>query len=324
LDLTCDIYLDEIVLVNTAGIDMPYNATKTAEEGICKYTIKRAIPPYEGRLDLMTQYPSGYNGEGQNMASDAFPPQGVVQLKALVTYRGDVVPGKLVSYAIRSPSKDVFYATNFTDSDGFAVFEYSLPGSNFTFGLWTVDAGVDLAGTMVSDKLYFLMGWLVQPVEVSPYGEAYTSNSYPGFYKGKSGNVNVTYIRICMQDPKEIMNQILRDAEGKQVKNNALLFHITVTDELKQPVATSLLNDTIESIPMSDPFVKGMNGLSWTEILAKIRAVYPEMVFNRWNGFVISESAFSGKAIIHANVLTNDPGVPYSPEKTADIWIKKE
>jgi hypothetical protein len=328
LDLTCDIYLDEIVLVNTAGIEMPYNATVTATEGICKYTITRAIPPFAGSLDLMTQYPDEFSGKGPGVASDAFPAQGVVELKGLVTYHGDVVRDKLVSYVIKPPTGPAYYATNITGPDGIAVFKYSLPGSEDYFGLWTVDANVDLAGTMISDTLYFLMGWLVQPVEVKAYNEPYNwtvgGKVYRGFYKGEIVNVNVTYIRICKQDPKAIMNQIIKDTAGKPITNNDLLFRITITDELKQLVGTAILNDTLGKLTMSNKFVTSMKGLTWTDIKSKILAEYPEMVFNRGNGIGISASAYSGIATIHANVLTDDPGVAYCPEKTTTIWIKKK
>jgi len=41
------------------------------------------------------------------------------------------------------------------------------------------------------------------------------------------------------------------------------------------------------------------------------------------NGIPTSASAFSGVATIHANVLTDYPGVPYCPEGTKKIWLRK-
>jgi len=316
LDLTCDIWLDEIVLVNTAGTEMPYNATVTAEEGICKYTILKAKIPFMGILDLMTQYPDPWNGRGEDAASDAFPPQGVVALKAYVTYQGDVVPSKPVSYAIRSPNGDVYYATNFTEADGIAVFEYSLPGSEDHFGLWTVDASVDLAGTIVSDTLYFLMGWLVQVVNV----EAPETT-----YKGETMDANITLARICMQDPKAIMNMLLKDSDGNPITDNDLLLYITVTDELKQPVATSKLNTSIiteiSGIDLDD-FVETI-GEQWLDHLAIISTQYPELTDVVMNGIPISPAAYSGEATIRVNLLTDFPGVAYCPEGIGRVWIRK-
>jgi hypothetical protein len=314
LDLSSIIWLDEIVLANTKADLIPYDAEKTAPEGLCEYTITRAIPPFvfEGMIDLMTQYPDPWNGRGIGAASDAFPPQGVAELRATVTYRGDVVPGKPVSYAVTSPSGAVFYSTNFTQADGTAVFEYSIPSSEQHFGLWTVRASVDLAGTVVSDTLYFLMGWLVEVVKVEAPEIA---------YKNETMNLNVTLSRICMQDPREIMNAILRSSSGEAIEDNDLLLYITVTDELDQPVATVSLNTSMiaeSSVYDLDAFV-GAVGSQWDDRVTLISTDYPELMNVVMNGIPISHAAFSGVATIRANVLTDYPGVAYCPEEWGSV-----
>jgi len=324
LDLESDIYLDAIVLVNTDAKEIPYDAARTAEEGTCKYTIARALPPvHEFGIDLYTQLNDGYNGKGFGIASDAFPPQGVVELCAEVRYRFDPVPGKLVAYEISMPT-GIYYASAESNDTGVAVFEYSIPGSELCFGLWTVTASVDLAGTVWTDTLYFLVGYLIQPVEVGVFDEEYTMGEYLGFYKGETVNVNVTYLRICWQDPRLVMNTITKDAQGDPITND-LVFRLTITDELKQPVAAAVLNDTIPLVTGDlTAFVLRMEGLDWTQIKSTIRDEYPDMIHIRKNGIRISASAYSGIATIRANILTDDPGVPYCPEETYEIWIKKK
>jgi len=313
-ELISEIWLDEIILADTEVARIPYNEAKTAIEGIC--TIK-AIPPFKGGLDLMTQYPDPWSGRGLGAASDAFPPQGVVALRALVTYQGDVVPGKPVSYAIIAPKYGgIYYATNFTGEDGIAVFEYALPGSDAYFGLWTVKAGVDLAGTTVYDTLYFLMGWLVEVVNIEAPEIA---------YKGDVMGVNTTLTRISMQDPRDIMNSALKDSSGKPITNNDLLLFITVTDELKQLVATSQLNTSMITeigVYNLDEFVWNIGG-QWMNHIAIVAERYPKLVTVVRNGIPISSAAFSGVATIHANLLTDFPGVAYSPEGIGHVWIKK-
>jgi hypothetical protein len=318
LELTSDIYLDEIILANPEATEIPYDTTRTEIEGICKYTILRAIPPFEGFLDLMTQYPYPWSGQGRDAASDAFPPQGVVQLLGNVTYRGDVVPGKPVSYAIMAPNSETYYATAFTDEDGIAVFAYSLPSSEGHFGLWTVEASVDLAGTVVSDTLYFLMGWLVEVAEIGAPETA---------YKGETMGTNVTLTRICMQDPRNIMDKLLLDPSGSPITNNDLLFYITVTDELKQPVATQLLNTSMiteSGFSQGDlkEFIQTIGG-QWMDRITIIRAQYPELASLVMNGIGISPAAYSGFATIHVNLLTDFPGVAYCPEGLETVWIQK-
>jgi len=318
LDVTDEkaIWLNDILMVNKEAQVVPYDTTKTAVEGKCKYTITKRIPPFAGFLDLMTQYPDPWSGEGKDAASDAFPPQGVVELRGLVTYRGDVVPGKPVSYAIKAPTGETYFGTYFTQADGIAVFAYSLPASNGYFGLWTVEASVDLAGTIISDKLYFLMGWLIEVAEIQPPAEA---------YKGETMNINVKLTRICMQDPRDIMDTLLKDSAGAPILGNDLLLHITVTDELKQLVGTSTLNTSaiteISGIDLN-VFVNTI-GNQWSDRIAIISTDYPALTSIVMNGIPISAAAFSGTATIRANVLTDLPGVAYCPEGLKTVQMKK-
>ena len=57
--------------------------------------------------------------------------------------------------------------------------------------------------------------------------------------KGETITLNVTLARISMQDPRDIMNMLVKDSSGNLITDNKLLLFITVLDELSQPTATS-------------------------------------------------------------------------------------
>jgi len=276
--------------------------------GIISVTPNCSVARSEICVDLYTQYLSPWGGQGLHMTSDAFPPDGVVVLRTNVTFQGDGVPDKPVSYTIEAPNAEAYSATNFTQADGIAVFEYSLPGSEDYFGQWTVKASVDLGGTIVSDTLYFLMGWLVEVVNV---------DAPETTYKGETMSVNITLTRICMQDPRDIMNMLLNCPCG-------CLLYITIADELDQPVATSKLNVpmiTESGVYDLDSFIKTIGG-EWMGHTAIISAQYPLLESAVMNGILISPWSFSGKATIHANLITDCPGVPYCPEGLGHVWIR--
>jgi hypothetical protein len=329
------IWLDEIILANTEATVIPYDPAKTAAEGKCKYTIKRAVPPWgptgwiENGVDLFTQYPFPWGGQGLANASDAFPPQGLVELHALVTFRFDPVAYKPVSYELTAPSGTKHYATVSTIADGIATFDYSLPSSEF--GLWAVKASVDLGGHVYSDTLWFLEGWLVEVVNVEApkpvYDQLYNNETLPGFVKGATVGVSVTLVRICWQDPRDMMDMILKSPQGEPITGNDLLLHMTVTDELKQPVgiytlSTSQITELMITSEGLKEFVIAV-GENWDIKKEFIQDNYSSLVFTVVNGIPISASAFSGVATIHANVLTDYPGVAYCPERTESIWLRK-
>lgn len=276
-------------------------------------TSNRSVIGCEICVDLYTQYLLPWGGQGLNMVSDAFPPEGVVELRMNVTFHGDGVPGKLVSFMIKAPNGETYSAAAFTQADGIAIFEYSLPSSEDYFGQWTVKASVDIGGTMVSDTLYFLMGWLVEVVKIDAPAIA---------YKGETMGVTVVVTRICMQDPRDIMNMLLKYPSG--CPDNYLLLYITVTDELNQPVATSKLNMTMITelgVYDLDDFVKTM-GEQWMDHVDIILTQYSELARTVMTGIPISLWSFSGNAKIRANLITNCPGISYCPEGSKYAYLR--
>jgi hypothetical protein len=315
------IWLDEIILANTEVVEIPYDPVKTAAEGKCKYTIKRAVPPWvwiENGVDLFTQYDEPFAGVGLNTTSDAFPPQAVVSLIAYAKYHNDSVPYKPVAYELTAPNGEKFYGTAITNEEGYAFFNFSLPGAKTYFGVWTVKAEVPLGGTVYSDVLYFIEDWIVKAWKIEAPNIAYKINNIT--------QVTVYTARICMQDPRKIMNTILKTPANEPITDSDLLLHLTVTDEVSQVIAAAPeIKITFGEI-YKDIF-KGFNADTlkdyWTKYNTDPQSLPAEMRQSFSLGFQIPIWAFSGVATIHANVFTDYPGVAYCPEKTTTIWIKK-
>jgi hypothetical protein len=267
------------------------------------------------QVDLCTQYLPPWGGQGLNAVSDAFPPGQVVKLETNVTFRGDAVAGKPVSYTIKAPDGETFSATSFTQANGVAICEYLLPTQKNCFGTWTVKASVDVAGTTASDALCFLVSWLVEvDVEASPIA-----------YKGEIVTVDTTLTRVCMQDPRQIMNVLLKDSNGKPVTDNDLLLCIAVNDELGQVVGASKLNmPTTTGLGGYDlgNFVR-TTGADWIGHERVILTRYTKLANTAVDGILIPTWSFSGRATIRANIVTKSSGIAYCPGCSSYVWIWK-
>lgn len=281
---------------------------------LCIPTFDLSVTRTEISVDLFTQYSPPFGGQGLQMSSDAFPPHGIVELRTNVTFHGGGVSGKPVLYTVESPNGEIYFATIFTQTDGIAVFEYPIPGSEDYFGQWIVNVSVDFGGTTVYDTLHFLVGWLVEVVKI---------DTTPIAYKGETMALNVTLARICMQDPRDIMNMLVKDSSGNLMTDNDLLLFITVLDELDEPAATSKLE-----MPMIVEL--GFHGLNefvttvgehWNNHAYVISTQYPELGNVVASGIRISSCSFSGNAVVCASLFTGLQGIAYCPEALGQFWI---
>jgi len=329
LDLTSDIYLDDIILANSAGKEIPYDRAKTAEEGKTLYSISRARPPipthpdYPYSIDVFTQYSvnvttgeidweNPYGGLGYNRTSDAFPPQALVKLYAYVSYYDDPVADKPVSFELVGPEGTVFTVVITTDADGIATLTYVLPWD--VTGVWKVTATVALGGKQISDYLKFMEDWLVKAFIVKIQGldslTALNTTAYSGdvfnattskYLKGETLEIQIDLVIITMQNPRVAMEKIY----GEDVD---MLLKITVLDDLSQPVATACfdIDDLIEDAKYED-------NPDFSRTVPVIEEV----------SFKIASNAFSGPADVYFNVFTDDPGVPYCLPAGIQIWLHK-
>jgi hypothetical protein len=307
VDGTLQVY--DPLLVDVDAKTIPVDAAKTATEGLCTYIITKAVPPFEGAIDVYTQYLDLYGGHGYHIASDGFAPQGTVQLSALVTYRGEPVPGKPVTFRVATAGPVQFggdiIATNFTDDEGIARWTLNVPAipPNSNGSVWTVTALVDIAGNVVEDYVDFFVGWLIKvssvtiaPVETEPV------NGYQVVYKLHTYSMNVSLNVFTNQDPKNCLQM-----QGLTPKD---VVAYTGRDELGQPIFAAFAELTIGAVPagtiqpgQSRPFANGLV-----------------------TGIAIPKGAFTGKGDIQVNVLTDLPannGVSIAPPYDRYVWIKK-
>ena len=281
---------------------------------LCALTSDLPVETTKISVDLYTQYSSPFGGQGFQMSSDAFPPYGVVELRTKVICRGDGVSGKPVRYTIESPNGKKYFANSCTQGNGIAVLKYSIPDSENYFGQWHVNASVDFGGTTVCDTLGFLVGWLVEAIEI---------DTTPIACKGETMNFNVTLARICMQDPRAIMDVLVKDSSGNPVAGNDLLLFIAVIDELNQPLLTSKLEVPIDSETGFYDLNEFVAKISkhWTDHVNVILAQYSALANVVMGCIPISPCSFSGRAVVCANLFTNLPGIAYCPECLGHFWI---
>jgi hypothetical protein len=255
------------------------------------------------------------------MVSDTFPPQGYINLLALVAYNRDPVNGKVVSYNVYGPEgSDVhFFGTATSDkiidpktgeeAEGIANYTFLIQNDpKRFFGVWNVYASVEIAGVVVNDTLWFRVDY---PIRVN---DADIILERDLVYKGDSAVLNVTLTVTSMQDPRECMR-----ISGAPTEN--IILAVTVTDNLSQLIFNGYLmwsNVEIKAWVVSVPDIEAarFNFVTEKENRTHFDGTHFIIYVPYW--------AYSGKATIHVNVFTSLPGVPYCTEGTATFNIKKK
>ncbi len=255
-------------------------------------------------IDLYTQYPYPYGGQGGNQTSDSFGPQQLVQLFALVTYNEFPVQQKLVGYQIHHVATADgtiydFAREGTTDADGIAEVDFRLPWPcadpvGQIFGWWYVNATVDVAGQTVVDNLRFWVWWPVQVVSVEPKFTSINQTKYQQ-HEG-SMSFEMVYLTYSMQP------------------QNVLLTG-TVYDELGFFVGSAFTSATV-SDPAANYPPDMMPG-------------NPTPATFTWDFSIpLTTNAVVGKGKVFGDAFSNWPwygGVPYCPEvtNTQDFYITK-
>jgi hypothetical protein len=185
----------DMLVLNKYGMDIGYSRADPANYRCPVKTLGLAI-------DVYTQYPYPYGGQGPNAVSDMFGPQQQVELYALVTYNDYPVQQKLVAFEIRHTGATQTYdiireAT--TDADGIANISFRIPWpcvdpASEIFGEWDVIATVEVAEMKKNDTLKFWVWW---PVEVLSIESKYTT--YNQTKTGTDMTFELTYGTYRMQ-----------------------------------------------------------------------------------------------------------------------------
>jgi hypothetical protein len=165
-DLTCALNLFDIVMIDKEGKDIPFEPPINGTVTIKAFSLT-------GRqIDVYTQYPAPYGGQGPNMPSDMFTPQQEVVLYAKVTYNNYPVQNKQVAFEIKDPQGNVWDVKyDDTDNNGIATTTFRMPwpceNPETLFGVWTVIGTVEIAEVVVNDTLQFHYDYLVNIVKVT-------------------------------------------------------------------------------------------------------------------------------------------------------------
>ena len=139
-------------------------------------------------IDLYTQYPAPYGGQGPRVPSDMFAPQQEVNFSAVVTYNQYPVAQKLVGFHVHHQGATInynIYGEAATDGDGVARMTLRLPWPaddpvNEVFGAWNAIATVEVAEMVANDTLGFWVWWKVEVVSVEPMHTEYVQRKMGG------------------------------------------------------------------------------------------------------------------------------------------------
>jgi len=233
-------------------------------------------------------YPAPYGGQGQNKVADMFEPQKTVCVYALVTYNGDPVQSKLVTFIVISPHNlHDFSRTAITNGTGYAYIEFGLPWPcqnpvDEIFGIWNITVKVDIRSVVVEDTVAFKVWWLIEITSIVPKATE--------FVKGGEACFDI-YFRTYRMQP----------IEG--------VLELTVYDDLDVPFG---------SIRMD------LHGIGWGNYTWCMFKNYTEKLcvdVPKW-AFVGTGTAYANAF----HIMMSNPyhmGSPYCPEKQATFKILK-
>ena len=288
-----DFIAEDFLVLTTAGAEIGYRSATGAVYYAPQVTLGLSI-------DLYTQYPAPFGGQGPNQYSDSFGPQQEVDLFALVTYNAYPVQQKLVGYQIYHQGATQGY--NFvregtTDADGVAHVSFRLPWPcndpvNEIFGWWYVNATVEVAEQVVVDNLRFWVWWPVGVVTIEPKFTAVNQTK-----QGCTMEFEMVYRTYHLQDQN-------------------VLLTATIYDELSFFIGSAFKWDIV---PGSNPPVYPADLLPGDPIPADFV----------WDFTVaIPSNAVVGKCTVFGNAFSSWPwlgGYPYCPEvtNTLDFRITK-
>ena len=275
-----DLTLFNIILLDKNLMEIPYRDPINGR-------YKAPVKPIGLIIDLYTQYPKPFGGQGPNNPSDCFGPTDLVQLNASVTYNGYPVQSVLVAYEIRHNDYQ-FTLTGETNSEGIATVTFRPPWpcenpEEEIFGEWSVIATVYYAGDVKNDTLNFIVYWPVEVVSVKAIGAPYE--------KVKTG------------------------------EPTAMVFEVTVRTYRMYP-----LNDTVITVTVYDELAFGIGFDLYTSTLGwGGYGHYGEFKTYSWNFTIIMPShACVGKAKVYGNAYSALPwegGVAYCPAATEEFYI---
>jgi hypothetical protein len=174
-------------------------------------------------IDVFTQWPDPFGGQGPNQPSDMITPQCGLYLYAYVTYNDWPEQNKDVAFEVKDPSMTVwgiFYAR--TNSNGYAEVFVRMPwpcdDPDQYIGEWHVYASVDVACVCINDTLNFKYDYLVNIWKVTTDKDSYKHC--------EDIEITIDYGSYAMQD-------------------HNIIITVTVVDETGVPFGWTYMNVTI-------------------------------------------------------------------------------
>ena len=212
-DIVVDLEFIEIKFRDNEGKAIPVDdgAVKNGTLTILGWSLAGRV------IDLFTQYPAPYGGQGPDNPSDMFWPQKEVWLYAEVTYNWWPVQEKDVAFEVRDPSDQLWTTlVGRTNETGVALVKFRIPwpcdDPETLFGVWTVTASVDVACEIIVDTLQFHFDYLVRITSVTP------DKLPPEYYK------HCEYITIQV------------DFSSHAMQTYPIVFTVVIHDELNVPI----------------------------------------------------------------------------------------
>jgi hypothetical protein len=202
--LSCDLDLYDTKVANWLADPV---CQEEPQDGF--YSIR---PKALGRaIDIYTQYPDPYGGQGPNNPSDLFWPQKEVCLYAYVTYNEWPEQNKDVAFEVKDPYGVPFTVLfGRTDSMGIAEVCFRLPwmcdDPEYYFGEWFVIGTVDVACEIVNDTLTFKYDYQARIFKVTTDAGAYAHCNYT--------EITVEYGSAAMQTYDGILTVTVMDETG--------------------------------------------------------------------------------------------------------------
>ncbi len=165
-------------------------------------------------VDVFTQR-EPYSGRGMNMASDAFGPEDVVTLYALVTCNNASIENMVVAFNVKVPNDAHFTISARTNASGLAMVNFTIltPPINISesdvFGSWFVSASVLAGGQVFQDTLTFKVDWIVKLLSVRTVDESLTYRD--GFGRGGDVGLEITLRSIAMTLRNATVAVVIKD-----------------------------------------------------------------------------------------------------------------
>jgi len=207
---------EDILVLSASGTNVGYKSATGAVYTVPKSGLVKGLG-----IDVYTQWPYPYGGQGGSMTSDSFGPQQEVNLCAKLTYNGFGVPGKLVAFEINHDrnASDVswhFAREATTDASGVACITFKIPwngpdSAGDVFGWWYVNATGDVGGNTDIDNLRFYVWWPVEVTSIEPKFSSATQRIGGG---GDPMNFTMPYLTYHIQEQDVLLTGTIHDELG--------------------------------------------------------------------------------------------------------------